>query len=477
MALWGSRWRKPLESSVEDFTFSLDFDKKLWKVDLIGTLAHILMLHKIGILNEEEINVLKHEIKNLYIELLNDPEKIRNSEDIHTYIEETLTNKVGDTAKKIHTGRSRNDQVVLDLRMYLREEVCDIAEMLLNLREEIISIAEKYIETPLPGYTHLQQAQVVTLAHYFLAYDSMFDRDLNRLDELYQRINIMPLGSGALAGSNIPLDREFTSKLLGFSEISDNSLDAVSDRDFVLEFLFFSALFYSHLSRLAEEIILWSTREFSFIKLPEEYSTGSSMMPHKRNPDVAELTRGKFGKILGSLVNMFVIMKGLPLSYNRDLQEDKPSVFLVIDELKKALKVWAGFLSKVEFNLEKMYKACWEDFLFATDIAEYLVLKGVPFREAHKIVGEIVRYCEDNNKKFRDLSMEEWRKFSQVFDEDIFSLLNPVFSLKFKKTFGSPNPEINKKVIVKRKIDIETAKEKWINRKKKLPDLLVLLEI
>lgn len=477
MALWESRWRKPLDSSVEEFTFSLDFDKKLWKVDLMGTLAHVLMLHKIGVLNKEEIEILKYEIKNLYEELLNNPEKIRDSEDIHTYIEETLTKKVGDVAKKIHTGRSRNDQVVLDLRMYLREEACDIAELILDLRGEFISLAEKYNETPLPGYTHLQQAQVVTLSHYFLAYDAMFDRDLVRLEELYQRINVMPLGVGALAGSNIPLDREFTSKLLGFSGISDNSLDAVSDRDFVLEFLFFITLIYSHFSRLAEEIVLWSTREFSFVKLPEEYSTGSSMMPHKRNPDVAELTRGKFGKILGSLVNMFVIMKALPLSYNRDLQEDKPSIFLAVEELKRTLKVWIGFLSKIEFNLERMYEACCEDFLFATDIAEYLVLKGIPFRDAHKIVGEVVRYCEDNNKKFRDLSIEEWQKFSDVFDKDIYNLLKPDFSLRFKKTFGSPNPEINKKIIAKRISNIETAKEKWKNIKEKLPDLLRLIEL
>lgn len=477
MALWESRWRKSLEKSVEKFTFSLEFDKRLWEADLIGSLAHILMLYKIGILNKEEVKILRKEIEDLYIDLLNNPEKIKESEDIHTFVEESLTKKLGDVAKKIHTGRSRNDQVILDLRLYLRDEACNIAEMLLDLRRVLISIAEKYIETPMPGYTHLQQAQPVTLGHYFLAYDAMFERDVERLEDLYKRINVMPLGSGALAGSNIPLDREYTAKLLEFPRISDNSMDAVSDRDFVLEFLFFSTLVYSHLSRLAEEIILWSTCEFSFVKLPEEYSTGSSMMPHKRNPDVAELTRGKFGKILGNLTNMFVIMKGLPLSYNRDLQEDKPSIFSTLDELKNALEVWSGFLSQMEFNIERMYEASCEDFLFATDIAEYLVLKGIPFREAHKIVGEIVRYCEENNKRFRELSIEEWKNFSQFFSEDIYNLLDPNFSLKFKKTFGSPNPEINKKIIEKRKLNIENSQIKWKEEKKKLPNLLRLLKV
>ncbi len=476
MALWGSRWRKSLDKTVEDFTYSLDFDKRLWKADLTGTLAHVIMLNKIGIISEEELKILKEEIKNLYLEILNNPDLIRDSEDIHTFIEENLTKKIGDTGKKIHTGRSRNDQVILDLRLYLKEETCYIAELLIDLREVLLNLSEKFIDRPMPGYTHLQQAQPVTLAHYFLAYDAMFSRDLERLEDIYKRIDIMPLGSGAVAGSNIPLDRDYTAKLLRFSKISDNSMDAVSDRDFVLEFLFFSALVYTHLSRLAEEIILWSTKEFSFVRLPEEYSTGSSMMPQKRNPDVAELTRGKTGKIIGNLVNMFTVVKGLPLSYNRDLQEDKPSLFSSVDELKITLKVWTGFLSHIEFNIDGMYRFSSEDFLFATDIAEYLVLKGMPFREAHRVVGEIVRFCEENNKKFRDLSLEDWRRFSDLFDESVFSLLIPESSLKFKKTYGSPNPEINREVIKKRREEMKNAIEKWNILRNNLPDLAKLLE-
>ncbi|ACK43053.1 MULTISPECIES: argininosuccinate lyase [Dictyoglomus] len=476
MALWGSRWRKPLDKTVEDFTYSLDFDKRLWKADLTGTLAHVIMLNKIGVISEEELKTLKKEIKNLYLEILNNPDLIRDSEDVHTFIEENLTKKIGDIGKKIHTGRSRNDQVVLDLRLYLKEEACNIAELLIDLRKVLFDLSEKFINVPMPGYTHLQQAQPVTLAHYFLAYDAMFSRDLERLEDIYKRIDVMPLGSGALAGSNIPLDREYTAKLLRFSKISDNSMDAVSDRDFVLEFLFFSALVYTHLSRLAEEIILWSTKEFSFIRLPEEYSTGSSMMPQKRNPDVAELTRGKTGKVIGNLVNMFTVVKGLPLSYNRDLQEDKPSLFSSVDELKITLKVWTGFLSHIEFNIDGMYRFSSEDFLFATDIAEYLVLKGMPFREAHKVVGEIVRFCEENNKKFRDLSLEDWRRFSDLFDESVFSLLTPESSLKFKKTYGSPNPDINREVIKKRREEMKNTIEKWNILRNNLPDLAKLLE-
>lgn len=476
MALWGSRWRKSLEEVVEDFTYSLYFDKRLWKVDLLGTLAHVVMLNKIGIISQEELAVLKDEIKNLYLEISNNPDLIRDSEDIHTFVEESLTKRIGDIGKKIHTGRSRNDQVILDLRLYLREETCDIAELLINLRKVLLELSKKFISTPMPGYTHLQQAQPVTLSHYFLAYDAMFSRDLQRLEDIYKRVDVLPLGSGALAGSTIPLDREYTAELLNFSKISDNSMDAVSDRDFVLEFLFFSALTYNHLSRLAEEIILWATKEFSFVKLPEEYSTGSSMMPQKRNPDVAELTRGKSSKLIGNLVNMFTIMKGLPLSYNRDLQEDKPSLFSSIDELKIALRVWIGFLPKIEFDTERMYKLSSEDFLFATDIAEYLVLKGVPFREAHKIVGEVVRFCEENNKKFRELSLEEWRGFSELFDRDIFDLLNPESSLNLKKTYGSPNPVINKDVIKKREEELRNIIDRWHKLKSSLPDLMRLLD-
>jgi argininosuccinate lyase len=476
MALWGSRWRKSLNKDVEEFTYSLDFDKRLFKVDLIGTLAHVLMLNKIGVITNWEIKVLVEEIKKLYELLKEDIDNIKDSEDIHTYIEENLTKKIGDIAKKIHTGRSRNDQVALDLRLYLREEAYELSQLILKIRENFLSMAERYIDSPMPGYTHLQEAQPVSIGHYFLAYDSMFERDLERLWEIYKRLDVMPLGSGALAGSNLPLDRYYVAEILGFSEVSDNSMDSVADRDFVADFIYFSSLIFTHLSKLSEEIILWSTQEFSFIRLPEEYSTGSSMMPHKRNPDVAELTRGKTGKIIGNLVNILTILKALPLSYNRDLQEDKPAVFLVIDELKLALKVWSNFILNLEFNMDKIEKTLRNDFLYATDIAEYLVLRGMPFRDAHKMVGEVVKYCEDNSKGFKELSIEEWKNFSPLFDEEIFKLLNPEESIKSKKTWGSPNPSLNREVIKKKRQSLRDQKLKWELIKDKLPSIDKIIE-
>ncbi|PMQ01708.1 MAG: argininosuccinate lyase [Dictyoglomus sp. NZ13-RE01] len=476
MALWESRWEQPLNENFKIFSYSLPFDRRLWKVDLLGTVAHLLNLKKSGIITEEEGKRLKEAILKLYGSLLEDEGKIGGSEDIHTFMEENLTELIGDLGKKIHTGRSRNDQVALDMRLYLREQSCEVARLLIMLLKELLNLSRVNIDLVMPGYTHLQHAQVVTLGHYFLAYFEMFYRDLERLEAVFKEIDVMPLGCGALAGSNIPLDREYTANLLSFSKIAENSLDAVSDRDFVLGFLFFIALTYLHLSRLAEEIILWSSKEFSFVELPEAFSTGSSLLPHKRNPDLCEHTRGKTGRLLGDLFWLMTTIKALPLSYNGDLQEDKESFFDALDQIKIALKVWTEFLPNLRFNKERMFQLANNPFLFSTDVAEYLVMKGVPFREAHKIVGSIVKYCEKNNKDFRDLSLEEWRQFSLYFEEDVKRIFSPEFSIYSKKTIGSPNPEINKKII-QRKEDYLKEKEKiWKDIENKLPRLEVLLE-
>lgn len=477
MSLWGSRWKQSLDKIFEEFSFSLSFDKRLWKEDLLGTCAHLLTLKKIGVIQEEEWKILKEGILELQRKILDNLNLIQDAEDIHTYIEENLTKIVGDLGKKIHTGRSRNDQVVLDLRLYLKKESCKIAELLISLMEKLLNLSDLYINTPMPGYTHLQHAQLITLGHHFLAYYEMFQRDLERLDDCYKRIDVLPLGCGAVAGSNIPLDREYTAKILGFSRIAENSLDAVSDRDFVIEFLFFVATTFLHLSRFSEEIVLWASKEFSFIDLPESYSTGSSMMPHKRNPDLAEHTRGKAGRILGDLLKVMVVIKGLPLSYNGDLQEDKEPVFDAIDQLKLTLQVWIGFLPNLKFKKERMFELSKNSFLFSTDIAEYLTMKGVPFREAHRIVGEIVKYCEEKDKNFEDLTLEEWQKFSPLFTEEIFDILSPEKSINSKKTLGSPNPLLNKELIKKKLDFIQRKKSLWNEKKESLPTIEKLLKL
>ncbi len=477
MPLWDSRWRKALDKTFEKFSFSLSFDKRLWKDDLLGTCAHLLTLKKAGIIKEEEWEILKEGIIKLWNRISNNLDIIKGAEDIHTFIEENLTKSIGDLGKKIHTGRSRNDQVSLDLRLYLKRESCKIADLLISLMEEFLSLSKLYLNTPMPGYTHLQHAQPVTLGHYFLAYYEMFQRDLERLEDCYKRIDVLPLGCGALAGSTIPLDREYTAKILGFERVAENSLDAVSDRDFVIELLFVISLTFLHLSKFSEEIILWSTQEFSFIELPQEYSTGSSMMPHKRNPDLAEHIRGKAGRILGNLLGFMAVMKGLPLSYNKDLQEDKELIFDALDQLKLALQVLIGFLPKLKFKEERMYELAKNSFLFSTDVAEYLTIKGIPFREAHKIVGEIIKYCEENRKGLEDLTLEEWQKFSPLFTEEILELFSPEKSIYLKKTLGSPNPLLNQRIIEKKYDFLQKKKLLWDSHKETLPTLEEILNL
>ncbi len=475
MPLWDSRWKHPLDKTFEDFSFSLSFDKRLWEDDLLGTCAHLLTLRKAGIIKEEEWKILKEGIMELWNRISNNLDIIQGAEDIHTFIEENLTKSIGDLGKKIHTGRSRNDQVSLDLRLYLKRESCKIVDLLISLMEEFLALSKLYLDTLMPGYTHLQHAQPVTLGHYFLAYYEMFQRDLERLEDCYKRIDVLPLGCGALAGSTISLDREYTAKILGFRRVAENSLDAVSDRDFVVELLFVISLIFLHLSKLSEEIILWSTQEFSFIELPQEYSTGSSMMPHKRNPDLAECIRGKAGRVLGNLLGFMAVIKGLPLSYNKDLQEDKELIFYVLDQLKLTLQVLIGFLPKLNFKKERMYELAKNSLLFSTDIVEYLAMKGIPFREAHKIVGEIIKYCGENRKGLENLTLEEWQRFSPLFTEEIFELFSPEKSIYLKKTLGSPNPLLNQQIIERNYEFLKEKKLLWSSYKETLPNLDRLL--
>ncbi|MDN5347840.1 MAG: argininosuccinate lyase [Clostridia bacterium] len=448
MKLWGGRFQKSTAPEVEDFHSSLSFDRRLYRQDIQGSIAHARMLATVGLITQEEAGRIIRSLE----EILADMEAGRvefdpANEDIHMQIEKLLTERIGDAGKKLHTGRSRNDQVALDLRLYLREEIKALDALLAGLQETLLDLAEAHLETIMPGYTHLQRAQPVTLAHHLMAYFEMFLRDRGRLADCLKRLNFSPLGAGALAGTTLPLDREMTARELGFDGICPNSLDAVSDRDFAVEFLAAGSLIMVHLSRLAEEIVLWSTREFGFAELDDAYSTGSSMMPQKKNPDVAELVRGKTGRVFGHLLGLLTVLKGLPLSYNKDLQEDKEAVFDAVDTVKACLTVFTPMLKTLKFNKEAMYRAAAEDFSLATDLAEYLVQRGVPFREAHAVVGRLVRYCLDEGKSLADLSLEEMRSFSPLFDPGVLECLRPEASVARRRLPGGPAPETVRQAI------------------------------
>lgn len=449
MKLWGGRFAKETNPLVEEFNSSFYFDWRLWRYDIIGSKAHVRMLGKVKILKEEEAEAILAGLDEIYAQIEEKGiEQEEGIEDIHTYIENKLIEKIGDTAKKMHTARSRNDQVALDLRLYLREEIDVISSSLKETVKAFLELAQKHEETIMPGYTHLQKAQAVTLAHYLLAYVRMFLRDLERLKETRKRVNISPLGSGALASTNFPIDRQMVAEELGFEGITFNSIDAVSDRDFVVEFLSDASLIMIHLSRLAEEIILWSTEEFSFVELDDAFATGSSMMPQKKNPDVAELIRGKSGRVMGHLAGMLTLLKGLPLAYNKDLQEDKEALFDTVDTLKSVLKIVAPFILSLRFKTEKLFAAAAKGFTNATDAAEYLVLKGVPFREAHRLVGEAVKIASAQGVGLENLSLEEWRKLSAAVEEDIYQFLDLKAGVERKKVTGGPSSLAVKEAIV-----------------------------
>jgi len=438
---WAGRFSQNTSKTVETFTESISFDKRLWKHDINGSVAHAKMLGRQGIISLKESRAIVKGLEEIASEIASG-KFIFNSalEDIHMNIEAALSEKIGSAGGKLHTARSRNDQVALDLRLYLREETRLITGLIRELQIALLKAAAQHRDSLMPGYTHLQRAQPILLAHHLLAYIEMLDRDKARYEDSLKRINILPLGSCAMAGTTLPTDRAYVAKLLGFDSVSGNSIDAVSDRDFAIEFLCCSAMLIMHLSRFAEELVLWSSEEFRFVEISDRFTTGSSIMPQKKNPDVAELLRGKTGRVYGSLISLLTLMKGLPLSYNRDMQEDKLPVFDAVDTVKSSLSVLAEMLPEIRFNTEKMRKTAGEGFSTATDIAEYLVGKKVPFREAHEITGKIVRYCIDNGKDLQSLSLDEFRLFSGRIGSDILSMLGPEDSVRARKSFGGTSP-------------------------------------
>ncbi len=442
MKLWGGRFQKNTDQKVDDFNSSIAFDARMYKQDISGSVAHTKMLAKQGIIGTEDaeaiIDALLHilsDIESGKVEFLSD------AEDIHMNIEKLLTDRIGLAGKRLHTARSRNDQVALDLRMYLMEEAAIIKGLISSVASSLLSIAEENTDTIMPGYTHLQKAQPVTFAHHMMAYFEMFKRDLQRLSDWKGRTNIMPLGSGALAGTTYPIDREYTAALLGFDSACLNSMDGVSDRDFVIELLSCLSMLMMHLSRFCEELVLWSSHEFSFVEMDDAFSTGSSIMPQKKNPDVAELVRGKTGRVYGSLVAMLTVMKGLPLAYNKDMQEDKEAVFDAVDTVKMCLPVFEGMISTMKINRSIMLSGAGGGFTNATDVADYLVKKGLPFRQAHEITGKMVFYATEQKKQLQELTLEEYGMFSEVFDSGVYDALRLEACVQMRKATGGPSPE------------------------------------
>ncbi|MBI3989996.1 MAG: argininosuccinate lyase [candidate division NC10 bacterium] len=434
---WGGRFAGKTHRLVERYTASIHFDRRLYRHDIQGSIAHAKALARAGLLEKIELEKIVVGLKEIEQEIERgdfpfDPAL----EDIHMNIEHRLIQKVGEVGGKLHGARSRNDQIALDLRLYLREEIQAIQEPIRSFQRALVGCAEANLDIIMPGYTHLQRAQPVLLAHHLLAYFEMFERDRERLSDCQKRVNILPLGSGALAGVSLPLDRSYVARLLQFPTLSQNSIDAVSDRDFIVEFLAAVSILQMHLSRFSEELILWASAEFGFITLPDAFATGSSMMPQKKNPDVAELCRGKTGRVYGALMAMLAILKGLPLSYNRDLQEDKEPLFDAVDAVKASLEILTALFTRLTFNRERLREAAEEGLLNATDAADYLALKGMPFRKAHEVVGRLVRSCLEKGKRLEDVSLEEFRRFSPLFDKDILRFLSLEACVDRRKGIG-----------------------------------------
>jgi argininosuccinate lyase len=441
MKLWGGRFAKNNDTLMEHFHSSITFDKRLYREDIEGSLAHSKMLAKQGIITKEEGETIAKALKEILAEIESGEAHFDiAAEDIHMNVETMLIAKIGDTGKKLHTARSRNDQVALDIRLYLREETDHIMALLKELEETLLTLAKAHEKTVMPGYTHLQKAQPVTFAHHLLAYFEMFLRDLGRLNDSKKRLDVMPLGSGALAGTVFPLDREFVAQELGFGQVTANSMDGVSDRDFIIEFLSAASIIMMHLSRFSEEIILWSSGEFAFVTLDDAYSTGSSIMPQKKNPDAAELVRGKTGRVYGDLVTLLTVMKGIPLAYNKDMQEDKEALFDAVDTVKGCLMIFRPMLATLTINKETMRADAEGGFINATDAADYLAAHGVPFREAHGIIGSLVLHCEREKKSLSDLSLAEWKQFSPVFENDIYDFIKIENSITRRDITGAPAP-------------------------------------
>lgn len=435
--LWGGRFTKETNQLVENFTASIEFDQKLALEDIEGSLAHVEMLGSCGIIPAKDVEQIKKGLTSIREKVLNHEVSFSvEDEDIHMNIERMLIEEIGPVGGKLHTGRSRNDQVATDMHLYLRNQTKEIIELIRFVQEAIISQAKQHVETILPGYTHLQRAQPISFSHHLLAYFWMFERDKERLQDSLKRVNWSPLGAGALAGTTFPIDRQFSAKQLGFETVYPNSLDAVSDRDFILEFLSIASILMMHISRLSEELVLWSSQEFQFVELDDSFCTGSSIMPQKKNPDVPELLRGKTGRVYGNLIGLLTTLKGLPLAYNKDLQEDKEGMFDTVETLAGSLQLLAPMIETMTVKKENMYKAVSQDYSNATDLADYLAGKGIPFREAHEIIGRIVLYAIQHDKYLLDLSLGEYRNFSGAFEEDIFEVLQPKNVVAARNSYG-----------------------------------------
>lgn len=446
--LWGGRFTKETDQLVYRFNASISFDQKFYRQDIEGSMAHVKMLAKQGILTEEERDRILKGLQGILEDVESGKLKITDEyEDIHSFVEANLIGRIGDVGKKLHTGRSRNDQVALDMRLYTRQEVRETDELLKNLLQVLLRIMEENKETIMPGFTHLQKAQPITLAHHMGAYFEMFKRDRLRLHDIYERMNYCPLGAGALAGTTYPLDREYTAELLDFYGPMANSMDAVSDRDYLIEYLSAMSIVMMHLSRFCEEIILWNSNEYQFVEIDDAYSTGSSIMPQKKNPDIAELVRGKTGRVYGALTALLTTMKGIPLAYNKDMQEDKELPFDAMDTTKGCIALFTGMLDTIAFRKDRMRDSARHGFTNATDAADYLVKRGVPFRDAHGIVGRLVLYCIDRSKALDDLTLEEYRAVSPVFEEDIYDAISLETCVDKRLTAGAPGKEAMEKEI------------------------------
>ena len=455
--LWGGRFTKQTDQLVFDFNASITFDKRLFHEDVTGRIVHATMLAKQGILTEEERKRIIEGLTGILEDV--DAGKLiidETQEDIHSFVEATLIDRIGDAGKKLHTGRSRNDQVALDMRLYTRARVAETDGLLEKLLEVILDTMENNLETYMPGFTHLQKAQPITLAHHYGAYFEMFKRDRQRLADIYKRMNYCPLGAGALAGTTYPLDREYTAKLLRFEGPTLNSIDSVADRDYLIEFLSALSTIMMHLSRFSEEIIIWNSNEYQFVELDDAYSTGSSIMPQKKNPDIAELVRGKTGRVYGALMALLTTMKGLPLAYNKDMQEDKEMAFDAMDTAADCITLFTGMIKTMKFRKDRMAKSAMNGFTNATDAADYLVGKGVPFRDAHGIIGRLVLYCIEKDTSIDALSLEELRSISDKFDEDIYDAISLKTCVEKRLTVGAPGAEMMKQVIEKNKEYLKT---------------------
>ena len=448
MKLWGGRFTKETDKLVNDFNASIGFDKRLYKQDIEGSIAHATMLGDCNIIPKEDSELIVSELKNILADIEAGKLVIDDEyEDIHTFVEATLITRIGDVGKKLHTGRSRNDQVALDMRLYTRSMIEHTNILLKELLEAILKVMNENIDTFMPGFTHLQKAQPITLAHHLGAYFEMFVRDRSRLEDNYKRMNYCPLGAGALAGTTYPLDRDQTAKLLGFEGPTRNSLDSVSDRDYLIEYLSDLSIIMMHLSRLSEEICIWNSNEYGFTEIDDAYSTGSSIMPQKKNPDIAELVRGKTGRVYGALTSLLTVMKGLPLAYNKDMQEDKELSFDAMDTVNNSIILFTGMIATMKFNNERMEDSAMKGFTNATDAADYLVKHGMPFRDAHRVIGEMVLFCLDRNISLLDLTLEEFKNFSEIFDEDIYDAISLETCVDARLTKGAPGPARMKEAI------------------------------